>query len=567
MVSANPIRLNADVVVVGAGPVGLTLAMDLASRGVEVIVLEARSRGEPPNVKSNHVSARSMEIFRRLGVAEKVRDAGLPADYPNDVAYRTSFLGREITRIPIPCRANRYTATGGPDTDWPTPEPPHRINQIYLEPVLFAHLEEMPNARILSATVLTEFTQSDDGVLAWAADAQGRVVQIACSYLIGCDGGRSGVRKAIGATLSGDVALQHVQSSYIRAPSLLPMLREKGGVPAWASFSLNPQQSGNVYAIDGRETWLVHVYLKPGVTDFEAVDRNQAIRTVLGVDETVAYDLLSKEDWIGRRLIVDRMRRDRVFICGDACHLWVPYAGYGMNAGIADAANLAWLLAARLAGWGADGILAAYEAERLPITEQVSHFAMNHAHEMTKARGAVSSKIDTEGPEADAYRASVAKSTYDLNVQQYCCAGLNFGYYYERSPLIVYDGEDAPPYSMGQFTASTVPGARVPHFTLVDGRSLYDALGQGYTLLRFDPFVDVTAFMQSANASGVPVDVLDIILGSAPVVYRHKLLLARPDQHVAWRGDDLPADLAALTSTIRGASSSIGNVQPIHSAR
>ena len=132
MVSANPIRLNADVVVVGAGPVGLTLAMDLASRGVEVIVLEARSRGEPPNVKSNHVSARSMEIFRRLGVAEKVRDAGLPADYPNDVAYRTSFLGREITRIPIPCRANRYTATGGPDTDWPTPEPPHRINQIYL---------------------------------------------------------------------------------------------------------------------------------------------------------------------------------------------------------------------------------------------------------------------------------------------------------------------------------------------------------------------------------------------------------------------------------------------------
>jgi 2-polyprenyl-6-methoxyphenol hydroxylase-like FAD-dependent oxidoreductase len=486
-------------------------------------------------------------------VAGKIRDAGLPADYPNDVAYRTAFLGREITRIPIPCRADRYIASEGPDTDWPTPEPPHRINQIYLEPVLFAHLEAMPKARILSATTLTDFTQSEHGVVARATDAQGREIEIVCDYLVGCDGGRSGVRKAIGATLSGDVALQHVQSSYIRAPSLLPMLREKGGVPAWASFSLNPQQSGNVYAIDGRETWLVHVYLKPGVTDFEAVDRDHAIRTVLGVDGAFAYDLLSKEDWIGRRLIVDRMRRDRVFICGDASHLWVPYAGYGMNAGIADAANLAWLLAARLAGWGADGILAAYEAERLPITEQVSHFAMDHAHAMTKARGAVSSQIDAEGPEADVYRASIAKSTYDLNVQQYCCAGLNFGYYYEQSPLIAYDGEAAPPYSMGEFTASTAPGARVPHFTLADGRSLYDAFGQGYTLLRFDLTVDVTALLRAARISGVPIDLLDVTVVSAPDVYQHRLLLARPDQHVAWRGDQIPADPEALINTIRGA--------------
>ncbi len=554
--SDDPVRLNADVVVVGAGPVGLTLAMDLASRGVEVVVIEARPRGEPPSVKCNHVSARSMEIFRRLGVAHKVRDAGLPADYPNDVAYRTAFLGREITRIPIPCRADRYTATGGPDTDWPTAEPPHRINQIYLEPVLFAHLEAMPNARILSATTLTDFTQSDDGVTARATDAQGQTIEIACTYLIGCDGGRSGVRKAIGATLSGDVALQHVQSSYIRAPDLLPMLREKGGVPAWASFSLNPQQSGNVYAIDGRETWLVHVYLKPGVTDFEAIDRDHAIRTVLGVDTSFEYELLSKEDWIGRRLIVDRMRRDRVFICGDACHLWVPYAGYGMNAGIADAANLAWLLAARLEGWGADGILAAYEAERLPITEQVSHFAMNHAHAMTKARGSVSALIDADGPEADAYRVQVATSTYDLNVQQYCCAGLNFGYYYDRSPLIVYDVEAAPPYAMGAFTASTAPGARVPHFTLADGRSLYDALGDGYTLLRFDPAVDIATLKDAARAASVPIDVLDIAASSVPDAYRHKLLLARPDQHVAWRGDAVPADPMALIDTIRGAASS-----------
>ena len=133
-------RLQAGVVVVGAGPIGLTLAMDLAWRGIDVMVLESRQRLEPPSVRSNHVAARSMEIFRRLGIAQKVRNAGLPADYPNDVVYRIAFLGRELSRIKIPCRTERYTSRDGPDTGWPTPEPPHRINQIYLEPILFDHL-------------------------------------------------------------------------------------------------------------------------------------------------------------------------------------------------------------------------------------------------------------------------------------------------------------------------------------------------------------------------------------------------------------------------------------------
>ena len=547
-------RLHADVVVVGAGPVGLTLAMDLAWRGVDVVVLESRAAGEPPSVKSNHVSARSMEIFRRLGVAQKVRDAGLPADYPNDVVYRTTFLGREITRIKIPCRAERYTAKDGPDTWWPTPEPPHRINQIYLEPVLFAHLSAMPNARIFNGTSLVDFTQGAEGVTALAT-ADGRKIEISCKFLIGCDGGRSLVRKKIGATLSGDVALQHVQSSYIRAPKLLGMLLEQGGTPAWGSFSLNARQSGNVYAIDGKQNWLVHVYLKPGITDFEAVDRDAAIRTVLGVDQDFEYELLSKEDWVGRRLIADKVRDDKVFICGDACHLWVPYAGYGMNAGIADAANLGWLLAARLEGWGEAGILAAHAAERLPITDQVSHFAMDHAHAMANARKSVSHEIEADGPQADAYRAAVGKTTYDLNVQQYCCAGLNFGYFYQGSPIIVYDGEAAPPYTMGEFTPSTVPGARLPHIWLADRRSLYDALGPFYTLLRLDPDIDVSSLTNAAAAAGVPLTVLDISRSEAASLFARNLILVRPDQHVAWRGNDVPANPDGLVNIIRGAGS------------
>jgi 2-polyprenyl-6-methoxyphenol hydroxylase-like FAD-dependent oxidoreductase len=547
-------RLEADVVVVGAGPVGLTLAMDLAWRDINVKVLESRERGEPPSVRSNHVAARSMEIFRRLGVAPKVRSAGLPADYPNDVVYRTSFLGRELARIKIPCRAERYTSKDGPDTWWPTPEPPHRINQIYLEPVLADHLSSMPGARILNGTSLIDFEQRPGGVTALAQERDtARQIEISCKFLVGCDGGRSMVRKKIGATLSGDAALQHVQSSFIRAPALLPMLRAQGGVPAWGSFALNPRQAGNVYAIDGKETWLVHVYLNAGVTDFEAIDRDRAIRTVLGVDKTFGYELLSREDWIGRRLMTDKARDGRVFICGDACHLWVPYAGYGMNAGIADAANLAQALAAHLAGWAGDAMLTAYEAERLPITDQVSHFAMNHAHAMARARKAIPPEIEADGPHGDAVRAAIGKSAYDLNVQQYCCAGLNFGYFYQGSPIIADDGEAPPPYSMSDFTPSTVPGARMPHLWLRDGRSLYDALGPHYTLLRFDPDSDVTGLTMAAATAAMPLMVLDLAAAERPEVVQHSLLLVRSDQHVAWRGHEPPPDPSRLVEILRGA--------------
>src|SRR5262245_59663574 len=309
---------RAQVLVVGAGPVGLVLAMDLASRGVRVIVAERRPRGVPPSVKSNHVAARSMEIFRRLGVAPAVRDAGLPRDYPNDVAYRTTFTGIELSRIPIPCRADRCTATGGPDTWWPTPEPPHRINQIYLEPVLLAHALTMPMLTFLDQVDVDEVAQNGAGVVARARClATGRRLELLADYLVGCDGGRSIVRGVIGARLEGDASVQRVQSTYFRAPDLI---RRQQGAPAWATFALNPRRCGNTYAIDGRETWLLHNYLNAGEDDFESVDRDHCLRTVLGVGDDFEYRIINKEDWTGRRLVANRFRDRRVFICGDAAH-------------------------------------------------------------------------------------------------------------------------------------------------------------------------------------------------------------------------------------------------------
>lgn len=545
--------LQAQVLIVGAGPVGLTLAMDLAQRGVEVLVAETRARGKLPNVKCNHVSARSMEIFRRLGVAKALRDTGLPPEYPNDVAYRTTFTGEELSRIPIPARRDRYTATGGPDTWWPTAEPPHRINQIYLEPVLFEHAAATRGVRILNRTQIDEFTQDVDSVRAIGVNLDtGAAVHIRADYMVGCDGARSGVRKKIGAKLFGDDLVGRVQSTFFRAPDLLARAKNR---PAWATFSLNPRRCGNVYAIDGRETFLLHNYLNAHETEFDAVDRDWSIRTILGVGPDFRYEILSQEDWIGRRLLADRFRDRRVFICGDAAHLWIPMAGYGMNAGIADATNLSWQLAARLNGWGGEGLLDAYEAERQPITDQVSKFAMNHALALQKEREGVPAGLEAPGPEGAAARAAVGSALYDLNVKQYCCGGLNFGPFYSNSPVIAYDGESPPAYTMDQFTPSTVPGCRTPHVWLDDGRSLYDAMGPEYTLLRFDSAVSVSAIEEAAERRAVPLRVLDVRAREAVGLYRDALVLSRPDQHVAWRGDRAPADALTLIDRVRGALS------------
>jgi hypothetical protein len=225
-----------------------------------------------------------------------------------------------------------------------------------------------------------------------------------------------------------------------------------------------------------------------------------------------------------------------------------------MNAGIADASDLSWQIAAVLKGWASPALLDAYEAERRPITEQVSRFAMGLALESMAQRRAAPPEIEMPGPIGDAARARLGKELYDCHVQQYCCGGLNFGYFYPGSPIVAYDGETHPPYTLYMFTPSSVPGCRAPHVWLRDGRSLYDVLGPEYTLLRFDPSVCVSGMLEAAARRGVPVTLLDLAEPEGRALYARNLVLVRPDQHVAWRGDSEPADPLGLIDRIRGAS-------------
>ena len=231
----------------------------------------------------------------------------------------------------------------------------------------------------------------------------------------------------------------------------------------------------------------------------------------------------------------------------------MPHAGYGMNAGIADAANLSWMLAATLRGWARPAILDAYEAERQPITEQVSRFATDVAVKNTTQRREVPAEVEWPGPVGDAMRARIGQEAYELYRQQQCAAGLNFGYFYENSPIIAYDGEPHPAYTMSDFTTSSVPGCRTPHLWLDGNRSLYDALGPDFTLIRTDPKVSAAGVVDAAVRCAMPLTVLDVDTADAQPIYAHKLVLVRPDQHVAWRGDEEPTAPGDLIDLVRGA--------------
>lgn len=539
------------VIVIGAGPVGLTLAMDLAWRGVEVVVVETRAAGEPPAVKCNSISSRSMEVYRRLGVARKIREVGLPPDHSTDVLSTTSVTGRALSRLELPSRNGREQGVASPDSWWPTPEKSHRVNQLFFEPVIFEHAARQPRIKILNRHEFVEYVQEKNRVIARVRDLDsGELKEISGAYLVGCDGGRSIVRTMIGATFIGTAQIQRVQSSFIRAPKLMSLI---GPNPAWMYYVLNPRRCGTIIAIDGIERWNVHNFLYNN-EDYDEVDRNWAIRQLLGVGPDFEYEIISKENWMGRRMVADKMRDGRVFIAGDACHLWIPAAGYGMNAGIADAADLAWMLAATLQGWADENVLDAYEAERKPITEQISHIITEVAVAVMQQRRNVPADIEDDSPAGEESRRRVGDQSHDLEIKQQCSAGLNYGYYYADSPIIAYDDAKQPAYSMHEYQPSTVPGCRAPHVWLDGGRSLYDELGPYYTLVRVDPLINIGALIQAAHKRNVPIKVLDLKPSEANGQYEMGLTLVRPDQYVAWRGNSVPTDPMELVEIIRGAA-------------
>ena len=536
------------VLIAGGGPVGTTLAMDLAWRGTPCMVIEQR-REQPPNPRCNTTNARSMEFFRRFGIADEIRRSGLPQDHPTDVVFLTQWTGHELTRYHLPASSMAKTATGQLDAGWPTPEPQHRICQLYLEPILRRHAKTMAGLEFREGWRFESYTRGAEGVVSTIRDVNtGQVERVRSRFLVGAEGARSIVRQTMGAQFEGTPVVTRNLSTFIRCPRLAELNRERR---AWMLRIVGRPRYHRFVAIDGHADWIYHLTLPPGV-DKDDVNVSDELADAVG--ESVAFEILDQVEWVGRAMVSDRFRDGNVFLAGDAAHIWIPMGGFGMNAGIADATNLSWKLTACIEGWAGEELLDSYEAERKPMGEQVARAAVGINDDLMRAI-ADAKDVGRPGSEGEQARARVGAAIATANTTEFNSIGMQLGYSYGASTIVCRDGTPPPRFSLGEYEVSSWPGVRAPHLWLEDGVSLYDQLSPYFTLLVMgNSAPDVSALTQAATERGAPLKVLRIDTPEALETYQgYPLAIVRPDQHIAWRGRQAPADPHAVIDQIRGA--------------
>lgn len=553
---------DSSVAIVGGGPIGLALALHLDMYGVKSTIFntDSTTRWHP---KGNVHNARTMELFRKLGLADKIRALGLPGGHPFDVAYFTRLNAFEIARGRTPSRDERLRLRdGAPITDQ-LPEPTHRVNQMYVERLLFQHAASRPNITMHFGWTVEAMAESATDVSLTARNNAGAEMAWHGAFIIGCDGGRSTMRRALGVRYEGEEKLMsafmsgEIVSIHMSIPQFYEAL---GPRPAWMYITANPDTRVVIITLNGVDEFMMHKPLRSG----EAIDEDEIRRTVQkAIGAEIPVRIVSQRGWhAGGYLVAERFQRGRVLLAGDAVHLFTPTGGFGFNTGIEDVGNLSWKLAAMLQGWGGERLLATYQSERKPVALRNAAVAreMGKAwHDLT-----VTAAIEQDTAVGAAERAKAAQSPFVLEnhfvrPEERDWLGVVLGARYDNSPIVVPDGPP-PANEPERYTPSSVPGGRAPHLWLDDSRSagssLFDRLGLYFTLLRLPGAPSDTARLEAAaRKAGVPLTVLDVVQPQASELYLRKLTLIRPDQHIAWRGDELPHDVDALVATVVGRAS------------
>jgi 2-polyprenyl-6-methoxyphenol hydroxylase-like FAD-dependent oxidoreductase len=440
------------------------------------------------------------------------------------------------------------------------PEPTHRVNQMYVERFLFEQASRRPNIAMHFGWTVEELVEDDGSVALRSRPIGGGAPEtMRASYVVGCDGSRSLVRKAIGVRYEGEDHLMNVfmggefVSIHMSIPEFYDAL---GPRRAWMYLTVNPDTRLIVITLNGSGEFMMHKRRSPGET-FDAEAIKATIRKAIGAD--IPVEIVSQRAWqAGGYLVAERFQRGRMMLAGDAAHLFTPTGGFGLNTGIEDVANLSWKLAAVLQGWGGDTLLSTYQVERKPIAVRNTDFA----RDMGKAWHdiAVTEAIEQDSPTGAAERAKAAQSSFVVEnhfvrPEERDWLGVVLGARYDGSPIVVADGSP-PPDEKERYVPSSVPGGRAPHLWLNDrrsaGTSLFDRLGQHFTLLRMPGAPSDAPLRAAARRAGMPLAVVDVDHPRAVELYRRRLALIRPDQHVAWRGDDLPKDADRLIATVVG---------------
>jgi 2-polyprenyl-6-methoxyphenol hydroxylase-like FAD-dependent oxidoreductase len=531
--------LNTQVIIVGAGPVGLTLAIDLGRRGVRCILLEQK---EAPQFlpKMERCNARTMEIYRRLGIAQKIRDAGFPRDVPMDVFIVTSLIEPPLLHLPYPSVAQAQAEIVA-CTDGSMPlEPYQLISQYTLEPLLKSIAETLPTVDVRYGHEFISFEQDTAGVRA-RVRCGGSTIKLSAHYLVGCDGGSSNVRRQLGIRLQGEANLLQLRQALYRCDEL---------------FERIPIGKGRHYHVaDAHSTFLIVQDSTRHFTLHSVVDSDDDMKRMF--EQTVAmpvdYEMLSCAPWRQNLLLADHYGHKRVFLAGDAVHLVIPTGGLGMNSGVGDAVDLSWKLAATLEGWGGPALLASYEIERRQIGARNVE-ASRHASRGRRAwRAAYKPNIRDSTPEGVATRANLSRIADVEQRKSNEMIGAELGYRYADSPVIFPETGDAPETDFMKYVPTSWPGARLPHVWLTDGTALHDRIGDGYTLLCLrGAQANSPALAQAFASLAAPFSVVEIDEERPRDVYGYDLLLLRPDLHVVWRGNRLPDDPAKLAALATG---------------
>ena len=530
------------IAIVGGGPVGLMLALFLDLYGVRSVLLntEKATRWHP---KGSTEGSRTMEHFRRLGIAGEIRKLGLPPDHPTDVAYFTRFGGAELARLRMPStNETMQKISNSPKTDQ-VPEPIHRANQMHVERFLFDYAKSRPNIVMRFGWRAENFEQDADGVsLTAVREPDGMAQTWQAEYLVGCDGGRSLIRRMLGIKFQGEAGIEQryfggrMFSTYVRAPTLYRDFL--GHRRAWQYWAVNPEIRSSMIAVNGRDEFLFRTRATEPDKPPEDAAVAEAMRRCVGVD--IDMEILAHEPWTaGMALVAERFADRRVLLAGDAVHLFTPTGGFGMNTGIDDASNLAWKLAAMVQGWGGGDLLASYQIERMPIALRNT----DAARKLTANIGEtdVDPEIEQDTPTGEAARRAAGAMLANFS-EQFASIGVQLGARYDGSSVIIPDAA-APADSVLTYTPTSIPGGRAPHVWFDEkrtyGNSLFDRLGTGFTLLRLGPRApDASVMMAAAVRQNIPLKALDVSDTDARDLYERDLVIIRPDQYVAWRGNN-----------------------------